>query len=43
MNLVGGILEKNIKQKKNEAERNDSDFKYVAAWGYNKNGKPKLV
>ena len=26
----------------NEAERNDDDFKYVAAWGYNKNGKPSL-
>ena len=26
----------------NEAERNDNDFKYVAAWGYNKNGKPSL-
>jgi succinate dehydrogenase / fumarate reductase flavoprotein subunit len=26
----------------NEAERNDKDFKYVAAWGYNKNGKPSL-
>jgi succinate dehydrogenase / fumarate reductase flavoprotein subunit len=26
----------------NEAERNDKEFKYVAAWGYNKNDKPKL-
>ena len=26
----------------NEAERNDKEFKYVAAWGYNKNDKPSL-
>ena len=28
--------------KENEAKRNDKEFKYVAAWGYNGNGKPKL-
>ena len=27
---------------KNEAERNDQDFKYVAAWDYSENENPKL-
>ena len=26
----------------NEAKRNDQEFKYVAAWGYNKDDKPSL-
>ena len=26
----------------NEAKRNDMEFMYVAAWQYNKDGKPKL-
>jgi succinate dehydrogenase / fumarate reductase flavoprotein subunit len=38
----GGHFREEYQTKENEAERNDSDFKYVAAWGYNKNGKPEL-
>ena len=38
----GGHFREEYQTKENEAERNDSDFKYVAAWGYNKNGKPNL-
>ena len=34
--------EKEYQTVENEAERNDKEFKYVAAWGYNKNDKPKL-
>ena len=38
----GGHFREEYQTKENEAERNDADFKYVAAWGYNKNGKPEL-
>ena len=38
----GGHFREEYQTKENEAERNDTDFKYVAAWGYNKNGKPEL-
>ena len=38
----GGHFREEYQTKENEAERNDTDFKYVAAWGYNKDGKPDL-
>ena len=38
----GGHFREEYQTKENEAERNDTDFKYVAAWGYNKDGKPHL-
>lgn len=38
----GGHFREEYQTKENEAERNDTDFKYVAAWGYNKDGKPRL-
>ena len=33
---------KEFQTKENEAKRNDLEFMYVAAWQYNKDGKPKL-
>ena len=38
----GAHFREEYQTSENEAERNDNDFKYVAAWGYNKNGKPSL-
>ena len=38
----GAHFREEYQTSENEAERNDKDFKYVAAWGYNKNGKPSL-
>ena len=38
----GGHFREEFQTKENEAKRNDSEFMYVAAWQYNKDGKPKL-
>jgi len=38
----GAHFREEYQTKENEAKRNDKEFKYVAAWGYNKNEKPKL-
>ena len=38
----GAHFREEYQTKENEAKRNDENFKYVAAWGYNKNEKPKL-
>ena len=38
----GGHFREEFQTKENEAKRNDLEFMYVAAWQYNKHGKPKL-
>ena len=38
----GGHFREEFQTKENEAKRNDIEFMYVAAWQYNKHGKPKL-
>ena len=38
----GGHFREEFQTKENEAKRNDMEFMYVAAWQYNKDGKPKL-
>ena len=38
----GAHFREEYQTEENEAERNDNDYKYVAAWEYSKNGKPKL-
>ncbi len=38
----GGHFREEFQTKENEAKRNDLEFMYVAAWQYNKDGKPKL-
>ena len=38
----GAHFREEFQTKENEAKRNDIDFMYVAAWKYNKDGKPQL-
>ena len=38
----GAHFREEYQTEENEAERNDKDYKYVAAWEYSKSGKPKL-
>ena len=38
----GAHFREEYQTEENEAERNDNDYKYVAAWEYSKNGEPKL-
>ena len=38
----GAHFREEYQTEENEAERNDKDYKYVAAWEYSKNGQPKL-
>ena len=38
----GAHFREEYQTEENEAERNDQDFKYVAAWDYSENGNPKL-
>ena len=38
----GAHFREEYQTEENEAERNDQDFKYVAAWDYSKNDNPKL-
>ena len=38
----GAHFREEYQTEENEAERNDKDYKYVAAWKYCKNGKPEL-
>jgi len=38
----GAHFREEYQTEENEAERNDKDYKYVAAWEYSKNGEPKL-
>ena len=38
----GAHFREEYQTEENEAERNDQDYKYVAAWKYCKNGKPEL-
>tara|TARA_Y100000385_G_scaffold270157_1_gene308957 strand:- start:13708 stop:15663 length:1956 start_codon:yes stop_codon:yes gene_type:complete len=38
----GAHFREEYQTKENEAERNDIEYKYVAAWEYNASGKPKL-
>ena len=38
----GGHFREEFQTKENEAKRNDLEFMHVAAWQYNKDGKPKL-
>ena len=38
----GAHFREEYQTEENEAERNDNDYKYVAAWEYSKNGQPKL-
>ncbi len=38
----GAHFREEYQTEENEAERNDDDYKYVAAWEYSKNGEPKL-
>ncbi len=38
----GAHFREEYQTEENEAERNDQDFKYVAAWGYSENGNPEL-
>ena len=38
----GAHFREEYQTEENEAERNDKDYKYVAAWEYSKSGQPKL-
>ena len=38
----GAHFREEYQTEENEAERNDQDFKYVAAWDYSENGNPEL-
>ena len=38
----GAHFREEYQTEENEAERNDQDYKYVAAWDYSENGEPKL-
>ena len=38
----GAHFREEYQTEENEAERNDQDFKYVAAWDYSKDGNPEL-
>ena len=38
----GAHFREEYQTEENEAERNDQDFKYVAAWNYSENGNPEL-
>jgi len=38
----GAHFREEYQTEENEAERNDQDFKYVAAWDYSENDNPKL-
>ena len=38
----GAHFREEYQTEENEAERNDKDYRYVAAWEYSKNGQPKL-
>ena len=38
----GAHFREEYQTEENEAERNDEDFKYVAAWDYSENGNPEL-
>ena len=38
----GAHFREEFQTKENEAQRNDIEFMYVAAWQYKKDGKPKL-
>ena len=38
----GAHFREEYQTEENEAERNDQDFKYVAAWDYSENENPKL-
>ena len=39
----GAHFREEYQTEENEAERNDQDYKYVAAWDYSENEEPKLL